>query len=745
MGYLVQGNELQFLCAFSVPKASISGLPSISAAVSYPLGARFFGSEEHAQYYVNEWQKAHLDESNQENNCNDYLSHLFGLDESLRKKNESREEYRHHFVHQTVAYVSDKSELCHLMMMYRRDNPAQWMFGLIKNAHLEATQRTVICLSSFDLKPFMDSSVTLAVDTVSPLVNPLMEQINSTSIKNILSQALQFERGVINIRKLEHLTLRSRFIPTHRNMYLPNRVNTESLPLLGQENPTLDLVSRHQLTLSASMLKDCLEEQSGLRKEIETFPFSDDETLNKNFLEMLVVFYEEGILVSHREFLQDQIFRRTKVGSLWDSEQIKLIPFLIKKKYPLNLFHIILSQKAYYTAVYHLVQFGLTQDVPYFFANADKLKDLDLIHSLTNEDDEAKKLCLIFWVKSPTTSNYQQVVTAIRHYPLLAETLIALDQNRTHSMEELYQLALDPQEHTKHSLLYHYKKEFETFDLEPSSLDKFKERELVALSHCFQILKNTDKSKAETYRLIVTDTPQAQLARLFLPGLTLITNAKYQNELINILFLGIQNGMVSQDNAILAIEDEHLLALAKELQERFICVKQLLLLNFNNEIIEFAAMPDNPQAIKFRQVILNVKEQCKAIHHSLQHSSVAKNKRNTWCQAEEEYRKKLYRIVYNELLHPTHDLSQKLNKATANILKIVDPQIRSLVHDALVIIANLIIYLVTFGMAHKSKEKRTGNCWFFKHSRSGEEIKALNKAVVQIVEPPEEKLIPTLT
>ncbi|MCZ6902690.1 MAG: hypothetical protein O7C58_00195 [Rickettsia endosymbiont of Ixodes persulcatus] len=731
MGYLVQGNEQQFKQAW--PQA-------LNAPVHQSLlGLHFLGSNEQAQQYLNEWQKNgnHTDSS-------EYLKKIFGSGSLLKKSGESEEEYQQHLVHQHFAYVNEKLEPCQLLIMYRRDVPSQWALGLIKNPHVLPAEREVFCLTGFDLRPYI-SDPELPILGVPWLANPFVEQLQSPLIKKIMSQVLFPSMGIINI-KVERLTQWARFISLDNNI-VPKQhaVISDDLlqTLLEQENPILDLICKYKIILSPSMLQESLVADSGLCNEIDSFSFTADERINQNLLEMLIVFYEEGIIKSHRDFLRKEFFNRTQTDSLWESEQIKLIPFLIKKQYSHKLLQTILSKKAYYTAVYHLMNLGLTQDVPAFFGKADKLKDLELIYSLTHNDPAARKISLIFWVKGTLhASDYQQLVDATHEHPLLAETLIALDQSHTLSNAELHQLALTPQDHAKQSLSYHFKDEFFKYGLELSDLDKFNEHDLSALSQCFQVLKNTDKGVANTYRLLMQETTtQARLARLFLPGLATM-KPDYKNQLINILFLGIQAGAVSQGNAILAIKDAGLLPHAQELHQRFICTKQLVHLTSNAQVINFVAQANTLQASKLRQIIVTVEKQCKLVHHQLIDSKVDSHKIDGWQKADEVYRRELYQIAFDELQKPTAQFRAKINRAQDNVLKLVDPEIQSSLKKAFIIIANVIIYLVTLGRAHNRKEKETGDCWFFKHSKSGEQILALNKQVTQIIDPPEEDIAP---
>ena len=154
------------------------------------------------------------------------------------------------------------------------------------------------------------------------------------------------------------------------------------------------------------------------------------------------------------------------------------------------------------------------------------------------------------------------------------------------------------------------------------------------------------------------------------------------------------------------------------------------------EIIAFAADEENPKASRFRQVILDVEEQCEAVHEKL--SSANDKDKDKWQVAGPEYRKTMYDITYNGLKasqtdENVLDVKNKINKAEANILAIVDPEVTSWLRRILVVIANIVITGLTLGIANDYKLKRTGNYWFFNQTEFGEKFRGLDKKVIELV------------
>ncbi|HEN5504597.1 TPA: hypothetical protein U6309_001145 [Legionella pneumophila] len=497
-----------------------------------------------------------------------------------------------------------------------------------------------------------------------------------------------------------------------------------------------ELVKQYKLRLTPAMENDLLSEESRLKKELEAVPFNSEEALYKSILQMIIVFYEENTLEENRYLLQDHELIKQLSALMWDDIQIKLIPFLIQKNFTLSEIKELLFDDAYYRSLHVLVDFGLTQDIPELLAHQEKREQLKFINTLAN--DHCRKLCLIFWVKgSLSIKEIQDIVNATSHYPMLAETLIALDKTKTISIKQLKKLALDPKKHQQESILYHYSEQFKAYNLRKSDLSQLNLDDLDALGKSFKVLKEAGIANDYAYRLVLKNNKTGQLLRLFLPGLAKIESLSHRKALIELLYIGAQKGVVTQGKALLQIKDSNLLALSRALRERFICVQQMQDLGFKKEIIAFTGEENNINSSRFRHVIMRVEEKCKDIHERLRKSSLDKDKVGNWQRADEKYRQTLYSIAYDGITKSGVDLHIKMKSAEKEILSIVDPEIKSIIHKVLVVIANIIITALTLGFANDLKESATGNYWFFNQSPSGEVIRALNKEVLTTIDSPE--------
>lgn len=554
--------------------------------------------------------------------------------------------------------------------------------------------------------------MSILLQTGSPIINNLLQNAFDT-------QSKQLNLDAPGIRLLSSMS---------------ELIDENGLP--DSKRALLELLLKYDVSLSSAMIKAFFVKESSLCKELIEVKLGPDEQINKCIIRMLLVFYEERLLEQNRHLLHDHSFITSMSALMWDNEQIKLIPHLVAKYPDHDFIQLILSKAAYYHAYNALIQLGLTQDIPSLLANENKLRLLLYIDQLPHE--QTKKICLIFWVKgSLTLHEFKELVHETEQYPKLAALLIALDQEQmVIKIKELHKIALDPALHIQQSILRHFHKQLKQYAVKKTDLSLLNHSELVGVAQSLHVLNQAKITDGAIYRMVLKKNNEGQLVRLFLPELSNIDDVAYKKTLINLLFLGNVNGVLSQGNALHHILDKELHCLAQELRTRFICVKQMQDLGFNNDIISFAAEKDNLNASRFRQVILKVEEQCKTIHERLLKSSTEREKVGQWQRADERYRKTLYSLAYDAIIKDQMNLDIKLKKAEKEVLDIVDPQIGTIVRKAFIVIANIFITLLTIGAANYIKGQKTGNYWFFNQTVSGEELRALDKEIIALIAAP---------
>lgn len=732
MVYLVQGNAQEIFNAFG--QEWIIRKTDENSANAIPVDlvkTKFLGTQEQAAHFVQTWRDSSQPSFYAQGNIS--AASLFLILGSpykpFKKPDESNSEYKKNYVRKDFAYFSDQQEPCGLMLIYRKDLPSQWMIGLMKNNHLAPEDRTVVLLSSFDLKPYIKlKNQGIEVTSVDLNRNSLFDQMDSSTVQSQIKRIIKSDSAEVDVNNpvIEALT----------SNILVN--NLEGLHL--SSNLVRELIIKYNLMVTINTLGTIDNAESQLLKEFASLELGDDERLNKNLLQMLVVFLEDGTLEQNRKLLQDHEYIKAMGALMWDPAQIRLIPLLRDKHYSLDLIQLILSREAYYGSFNTLVQLGLTQDVPELFKSPEKLNQLTYINSLT--DEHRRKLCLIFWVKGNLSlPELEQIVKATEQYPLLAETLVALDQTqKIISIKDLKKHALNPLIHVQKSILYHYALQFDKHSLTKSDLIKLDLDELNELNNSLNVLKQTGIVSSDEYRLVMKKNNQGQILRLFLPELSKIDDVEQRKVLLNLLYKGVQKGVVSQGKALLEIKDKDLATIAHDLRKRFICVKQMQDLSFTNEVIALAGKADSIAAKRFRHVIFRVEEQCKAVHERLRKSSSDRDIVGKWQRADEEYRRSLYSIAYEGVTQTGVDLSFKINQAETKILNIVDPEIKSWLQKILIVIANILITTLTLGIANDFKERNTGNYWFFTQTPSGEELRVLDKDVMSLINCPDSEI-----
>ncbi len=735
MPYLVRGNAQQLASLFNTEWLFAPASTSAADIIEADLPRTFFlGSNEQAEHHIQHWRDAAQSKTYAQGDMSAANLFIFLNENHLfKKEDENYSDYQKNYINLSFAYVNEKKELCGFALFYRKDNPSQWLIATSRNTSLSPEVREVTLFSSFDLNPFIKQpSDEVSVEVVDRVHNPLIEQIESPFVKKLLEHSLHAENGEID-SKILRTTQLLRMIHLDDKDLLADPLVLERLnpQTLFAENPTLDLISHYYLKLSSKMLVDCLRENSGLRKEIEALTLTNNPDIDRCLLRMTICFYEQGVLNEYRELIQAELFKKTLAGSIWNEEQIQLVPFLLGKKYAPDLFQLILSKNAYYSAVTELVTLGLTQDIPEYFLKADKLRELEFIEKV--KDTSLKQLCLIFWVKGTLSyAEYQTIIKASQTYPLLAETLIALDKTGEVSIADLKDWVLDPQKHLQQSIIHHFASDY---PVNKATLNKFTVNELALLNQSFVILKGKKNVTPITYDVVARDNPQGQLLRLFLPSFTLMHNLSYRDNLIDLLYVGIQKGPVSMDKQISTLTDNRLKSAASKLRDRLICAKQMQKLGLTDDIISFAAEPQQEGAKKFRHVILKIEAECKTINARLDANADIKQ-RKAWQDAEIEYRQILYALAYKAIKEPSYQFEPVLEQAQNKILNIVDPEIKSWLQKTLILLANVFIFIVTGSYANRQKEARTGNFWFFNHTSSGEELRAVEQDIKEQIRGP---------
>jgi len=737
MVYTVQGNGLDVFRALGQEWLIAESTDAHLMEHDFPQ-TPFLGTDEQAQHFIETWrdnaQKAYYVSGNMSAAS---LTWFLGTPRPLIKKNESDQQYQEHFIQQHFAFLNQQQEPCGLMLMYRQDEPTQWVLGLITNTHLEPEKRNVVLLSGFDLTPYLNSKHQGSTLSYSPSLNNLvMDQINAPFILNVLQNIIKADIGEINIRA-SRLTQLIRLLPVQEQT-TANPINLAAInpAVLFAENPTLDLLDQYGLKLSPAMLMDCLSPQSNLRKEIETIHLSDDDSINKNLLQMVILFYEEKLLAQNRNFLQRHVYAETLNGSLWNDAQIKLMPFLLESEYNLECFNLALSEEVYYSSIQLLIELGYTVDIPDFLADREKQEQLRYIHRL--EDINARKLCLIFWAKSEITpKDYKKIVNAMNNYPLLAETLVAFDQTEIIPVTTLKEFALDPRQHQPLSLLHHFATEFDKAGLKHADLKHLDVKELAELIRSFSILKGAGITGGDEYVLALRNNKQGDLLRLFLPRLNKINNLTHQKELINILYTGVKYGPIRQGKVIREIADKELAGLATNLHERFICAKQLQDLNFKKEAVALAAEDWGIKGGRFRKIIMRVEEQCKIVQKKLRESFADRDKVGKWQHVDKDYRRTLYSIAFDGITKKNIDIRSRIKQAEQAVLAVVDPEITSWIYNTLIVIANILITVITAGVANYFHERESGNFWFFNQTQLGEQLRAMDKEIIEVIDSPE--------
>ncbi|MDR3442599.1 MAG: hypothetical protein P4L65_06235 [Legionella sp.] len=794
MLYSVKGNAKQIFGGFNYPE--LVEETSSRGIIKKDLFSRtnFLGTEAQAKQYVTLWQQSDLEQHYAQGNMSAGI--LSCLLARLSFEEELQDQDHKKYVYEHFAYLDDKQQTSGLIVLYRPDEPSQWMIGLIKNPQAAPEAREVLLLSSFDLSVCIENpEFELSVVSTSFANNPLMEQLNSSLIRDLLHHAITDE-GVVNSH-FSRLRLVLQTIHAARaEGTLKNPINFSELAWsqLFAENRVLDLFVQYNIPLSFTMLKDCLQENSLLVKELLLIGPCEDKKLYENLIRMTLVFYAENTLESNRELLNNRELINKLGGFMWDKTQISLIPFMLSKAYDVQLMQLILSDDVYYNAVNRLVQLGWTASIPVQFdkerLDNEKRSLLTYINQLPDED--SKMLCMIFFLKATTLTldGYKEIAAMAERYPLMSVALVALDKTGTiiNGIDGLRELIANPQEHLKESIKFHFfSKATDKFALKKSDFKKLTIDELDAASKALSLLKMPVTRAREPYEQLLSKEMNAlSTALLQLKKGELVANAnelQILNEeleavekgllLVQIdpnaanvtLFSGGQRGQLIRNLLPqLAALDEQRVTAAAALEQVESTARNKYRLVLSNEaegqslrvfLPQLAILDDVVQRESLIDIFYN-----NIVHKDInwaeqKHLDKAPRFQEIIIQVERQcalisrllsaatkpveaenalqrYRIAIYCIAYDGLMGKT-DYLARLKLAEKEILTIIDPPIQSAVYKALFIIAEVLIAALTLGFAHSIKWYQTGNPLFFTHNKAGEQIKMQGRAMLNSV------------
>ena len=800
MLYSVKGNAKQIFGGFNYPE--LVEETSSRGILKKDLFSRtnFLGTDAQAKQHVTLWQQSDLEQYYAQGNMSAGI--LSCLLARLSFEEELQDQDHKKYVYEHFAYLDDKQQASGLIVLYRPDEPSQWMIGLIKNPQAAPETREVLLLSSFDLSVCIENpEFKIPVVLTELSTSPLMEQLNSSLVRDLLHHAMTDEGEVTAHFSRLRLVLQT-IHSARAGGALNNPINFSELDWsqLFAENRVLDLFVQYNISLSFAMLKDCLQENSLLVKELRQIALCADKKLYENLVRMTLVFYEENTLESNRELLGNHELINKLGGFMWDKTQINLIPFMLLKAYDVQLMQLILSDDVYYNAVNRWMKLGWTATIPVQFdkERLDNEKRLLLTYINQLPDEDSKMLCMIFFLKATTLTldGYKEIIAAAERYPLMSAALVALDKTGTiiNGIDGLRELITNPQAHLKESIKFHFfSKATDKFVLKKSDIKKLTIDELDAASKALSLLKMPVTRAREPYdQLLNTEMNALSTALLQLKNGELVANAnelQILNEELDAvekglllvrsdpnvanvtLFSGGQRGQLMRKllPQLVAL-DEQRVAAAAVLEQAESTARDKYRQVLSNEakgqslrvfLPQLAILDDIVQRESLIDIFYN-----NVIHKDInwaeqEHLNKARRFPEVIIQVEQQcalisrllsaatkpaeaknalqrYRIAIYCIAYDGLMGKT-DYLARLKLAEKEILTIIDPPIQSAVYKALFIIAEVLIAALTLGVAHSIKWYQTGNPLFFTHNKSGEQIKMQGRAMLNSVLQPEEE------
>ncbi|MFA6301828.1 MAG: hypothetical protein WC627_01680 [Legionella sp.] len=749
MPYLVKGNAQDLFNAFDLSWVIESRIDPSANHINLDLPrSKFLGTEQQARHHIKTWKtKGKADYYMQGNMSAANLYLLFGPDHIFYKAKHEEENWKQNYIYFHCAFVNDKQELCALSFVCQREDPGFWFMGLIKNTNLVPEQRTVALLSGFELEPYIKNpNANLELRVVAPSTASLHTQMSCKLVESLIATTIKADTGEMDLR-CARLSLLLRYLDVDNPLKpIKDEVSFKELDSKNffAENSALDLAARYHLDLSATLLMDALSKKGGLRLALAKIKLSADFKRNQNYLRMFLIVYEANVLELCKALLVDFKLLTIISNLLQNPQQRSLIIFILNQKYSNDLLKLVLTDEAYFSPIPALAKYGvLEKDFMDLYFQPGKLAELQFIHTVNNE--EIKKLCLVFWTKGRLSiGEYKALVKAAKENPGLVKTLLDLDKPGTISIDDLKKCAFDVLKRQVKTIVHQFAANFEQAGINKQNVKVVSQfnsvADLNALSRSLTVLKSVTLSDPHrAYSAVLKNDNEGKLVRLFVPQFLDITDIETRRSLLELFFIGITKGPVSQATAMHAFKDKpDVYALAKDLHERYICSQQIQDLHFNDMVVSFTA-EKNDEAASFRHIVLRVEEECKRVHRRVGESWDPNRLRiiQEWQNAHEEYRKTLYGLAFDQLkankkLDP-NKLKAKITAAERKVLAIVDAKIHSWLYLSLVVIANIVITALTLGIANSIKHQKSGNFWFFNRAKSGEKLSALDQEVYNLL------------
>lgn len=151
MVYFIKANAEQVFTYFNL-KMLLSLASSVATQKTVAddiFRTPFLGNVSDLNHHLQIWRdpEAVANDYCQGNMAATNLFLIFGI-QPFKKPDESNDYYTSQFVSVGFAFVDDDKSLCGLSFYYRKDNPQQWLLGLVKGTNLIANQRQLYILTT---------------------------------------------------------------------------------------------------------------------------------------------------------------------------------------------------------------------------------------------------------------------------------------------------------------------------------------------------------------------------------------------------------------------------------------------------------------------------------------------------------------------------------------------------------------------------------------------------------------------
>lgn len=640
----------------------------------------------------------------------------------------------------TGVFVNDKQRTGFLLYYVAKPSspPSEWLIALIDSCSDNPKLQKLSILTTQDPANHIKNHTTnCSIREVVYGQNPLLSVDAPDEVKALIKHLLHIDPTNNRKISLQHHLPRLGLLLKIAGTGSINSQGLHSIqwPDFFSENKGLDALTRYQqlcqkydreiYPIPISFFIELMSGNNVYKKALERLSDRDE----RNYLtqvEIIVACYKKDVFLSNQAWIEKKLLAGVPKGECYTPVQIEMIALMLHLNFEPDLVEKTIKSKYYYTALFWLNKMGLAKKY------AERIQEqADLLPLLDNLPESIKKVTLLLWVYASLNRNeLNAIIENLKADEAFADVLLAMcrleEDRRTWILgincDRFKKYAASADEMQRLYTSYELCRLYGNDAVKHLEFTGYAPLELRSIREAFRILHAAHQTfDPEKAAKILDRNEKGRDLRMFSAFIEKSERPEYKKALIDFLFMTEEQ----QIKQIKTFSDPEVSLRAQRLHERCICVNELRELQFSDTVISFVA-DASVKSVLFHKMYLNIHQQVEIIRAQMQ-QRVSPETFQNYLKEERIYKQSLYDIAYRATNETNYCFVEDLKRAQQRMLDMVDPQTATWLQQSLIIIANIFITLLTMGVANDIKEQKTGNYWFFTHTRAGEEVYRLGR------------------